>query len=423
MSIRSKKILVIAEQYFPLNVPGAYRISSFAKYLIAAGYEVKILAPLWTEENSDVACFGKNQAYTQDSALLSPAEVIRFKVCNRLERAWERYYNRIALRRYDRRQDANAAVKKGLQTYTRYRFDLIIASAPPDYVWYVGSTLSEKLSIPWIADARDVQGQFQNEYKESALKNSLKKLLNIANIESNILRTSTRILTVSQGLAELLNKKGLKNVLLIENGYEEADFKVEPETSNKFRLLYAGTVHPAQRIDIVLDALDELVAELPQFQESAEFVLYGNRLVDTVLFTNRPCSSVVRLCGVIEKRQLIPIMLGSQLLLHLSFQSSKGITTSKLSEYLATRVPILSVPGDRDVVTQTLLESRAGEIASDVREAKEKIRAAFVAWKQGNNSKTNLADSYLESYTRRHQVQKLVSVIDGLFKNELSLTS
>ncbi len=406
-----KRILIIAEQYYPLMVPGAFRVASFARYLPECGFEPIILAPNWNHDNAEFACHGKTAMYVTGSESYSPCEVNQYRISERRETAVERYFNAVVRRRFPRLRDASNARQRAEAIHRNEPYNAVIASGPPQFVWHVASDLSKIFDIPWVADVRDVSGQIVGYDSTPVPIRWMKRFLGIKNIERDLLNSAAFVMTVSDPLREILRSRGIPRTHVILNGFEELEYQQDPHVPKKFRILHAGSIHAYRDPSILLDAVDEIVTEMPEVAGQIEIAFYGNVDQAVCFFHERPCQRVAICHPVIGRLELIPLLMGSNILLHLSTAGSKGILTSKLMEYLGAGQPILTIPGDGDVVDAFLKETGSGISCSTVQCAKEFVLEQWQRWNQGLPSNYQVSPAVKRRYTRRIQCERLAKLL------------
>lgn len=144
----------------------------------------------------------------------------------------------------------------------------------------------------------------------------------------------------------------LKKCYYINNGVdceefnksiENNTFKDDDLESDKFKIVYTGTIRPVNNVDNILDA-----AKLLKEEKNIEFLIYGNgnevdrlkqRIIDEEI-TN------VKMKGYVE-RKYVPFILSKASLNILNYSSTKynwsrGNSSNKLFEYMASGKPIVS---------------------------------------------------------------------------------
>ena len=410
-----KRILIIAEQYYPLMVPGAFRVASFARYLPQFGFEPILLVPNWNQSNAKFSEHGCDGAYIEGSDRESPCQTHRYKITEKKGSRIVHQFKSLFRPTFPRKHDAASAVKAANTLFKQTPFDAIIGSGQPHFVWCAAKTLSAECDVPWIADVRDVTDQVQGHDNNPVFIRIAKSLLNYRHRyfkqESRLLSSASLIVTVSDGLRDLLMDRGLRNVHVIMNGFDEEDYNVDPFAFEKFVVLHAGSVYPFHYPTVFLDAVDILVAERPDIAREMEIKFYGNGELVRSELVGRASSALTTIYGTIPKRDVVPLMMGAHVLLHFSTPGSKGYMTSKLTEYIAAGRPILTVPGDGDVVDQVLKHTGSGVSCGTAEQVKAFLVEQWDMWKRGTSSQYVTNPAAKGQYSRRTQCKELANLL------------
>ena len=151
------------------------------------------------------------------------------------------------------------AVRLGKNIIDSKNIDIIFSSYGPPASHIIAGILAKWSGKPWIADYRDlwIEGHvYTGMWPFTVLEKYLEKKY-IGNY-SNI------ITIVSEPLANILRKKFATPVHVIENGYDEDDYKQKfsPYFSDvKKRIVYTGTIYPSMQDPSPLFAAIGLIAE------------------------------------------------------------------------------------------------------------------------------------------------------------------
>jgi len=427
----NKNILLIAGQYFPFATPCAFRVHSFARHLPDFGYQPCVLALDWTKEMVAKDTYFGVGAYDPSALGQDICKVFRVPQPLKNVPLHELVKNKLAGMgsQYRIAQSYQAAIK---EFWPEYQFHGIVATIPQLSNFLTAKWASRQYGVPWIADYRDVVDQYSSHRKQplkSLLQNPKSYLLKLRGKFTKPKRALKEIAlgsdayaatTVSEGLAEYLRLRGLSRVEVIINGYEPEEYQViTPELSGKFRIVYAGALHWEQNPSLLFDALDQIVEEQDnKILHEIEIHFYGVEDAQLAPYVKgRPCRRLIKTSPRISKMKLQAIMKGAALLLHLSHQNSKGIMTSKLTEYLGAKQPIITIPGDSDVVDDFLKTTKAGVTLKTSDEIKSYISDQFKIWKKTGKTDYRRDPMIEKFYTRSEQARYLSSLIGGAIKD------
>ena len=97
-------------------------------------------------------------------------------------------------------------------------------------------------------------------------------------LEKNVLSKADIVLTIGNQLKDELQELGAKNVEVIENGFDEEDFKIKDSNSldSKFTIAHIGSFSPSRNHHILWKVLKEIVIENNDFSNKLQIKLIGN---------------------------------------------------------------------------------------------------------------------------------------------------
>ena len=306
--------------------------------------------------------------------------------------------------------------------------DVIIASSPHPFTMLAGLKIAKKFGIPCICEVRDFWPEvffFGGKLKESSL---LGKILLAG--EKYIYTKADGLTFLKEGDHTYITDKGwsceqggsvdMDKCIYVNNGvdvalydrrinehlFEDADFE-----ENKFTVVYCGTIRPVNNIDLILDTAKIL-------GEGYSFLVFGTgncvdalqKRIDDEKISN------VKLKGYVDNKFIPSILSRSSLnLLNYSgtaYNWSRGNSSNKLFEYLASGKPVLStVKMGYDIIERnncgaSVEHTSPEEIASEIRKINELSVEEYE--NMCKNARTAalqfdipaLADKYLEEINR-----------------------
>lgn len=254
------------------------------------------------------------------------------------------------------------AVRAAKKIIAEEKIDLILSTSSPWTTALVARKLSVKFKIPWIADFRDLWSQ--NHWKE------FKKFRNFCDrkLERWALKRARRLVVVSSERANKwrkLHKK--KDIRAITLGFDEEAFPtntIRMEYPAPFIICYAGKIKGQQDPEPLFSAIGELISDGKVPEGFLRVHIWGEAQQSVHDLVRRShLESIVYFMPRISREEIIAKMQQAALLLNLNWNDpeEKGIHHGKLFDYLGARRPILSIGSQRDVVTQLLEETRAGD--------------------------------------------------------------
>ncbi|MGI9526412.1 MAG: glycosyltransferase family 4 protein [Weeksellaceae bacterium] len=293
--------------------------------------------------------------------------------------------------------------------------DIIITTGPPHSVHVIGLRL--KLNLPelkWIADFRDPWTQIDYFDKLPLSQSSIKKH---HKLEKEVLKYADSIVTVSPSWADDLSKIANKEVKIIFNGYDSANFKKEIEPIEEFTISYVGSLNDDRNPTVLWKALDELCKN-ETFLNDLQLKLIGHisEHVKSELETYPRLKQVVHYIPYLPHQEAINELQKSHILLLLINETSneKGIIPGKFFEYLASKRKILCL-GSEGIDIQHLIEKiNAGVFVerNDENKMKETLNIWHKKFKAGLLNKSMKQNHC--AYARKESANKYIHLIDNI---------
>ncbi len=418
--MNAKRILLAGVDYYPLSTPGSFRLHAFARHLGEFGYEPHILALDWGPTNVDGVYWSADCLDPEPPADPCPVTrfYYRFPGGGRLRRALRQYTVRGLFPISWPLPLTRLFADHMERLHAQHPWDMILATVPYGAPMAAAHYLHKRTGLPWGIDFRDVRGQWPMPKPWTKPWRWLYPAYErwAVSCQSRLARRANAVVTVSEPLAKMLARQKVTKVSVVHNGFAPEEFSaVGVRASKVFRMIYAGTLVPEwQDPAPVLEALDLLCRSGKIAAERFSLDFYGTsaeRIRN--LTTGRRCAPFVHARARLSKRAIHEVMAEAGILLHLSTPGVKGILTSKLTEYLGARRPILTVAGDGDVVDRFLVRTRAGVSLRNPSEIAGWIFKHYEHWKShGEYIVPDLMEQEVEKYTWRRQVEKLAGLLD-----------
>src|SRR6266849_4845406 len=225
ISGRSKRlrILIVAHAFPPLNAIGSHRSYSWARFWRDEGHEIHVLTPSkhdidgMMDLERDLRGIRVYEVPYLPMRASHPATVLtgthsivtrwdRLKTITRQARFSLAMFGDPRLLAY------RPLVRKGIDIIREAQFDFIIATSPPEVVFFVARTLSRRTGVPWVADFRDLWFRDMRLY-QSRLASWLSGPVN-----SWLVKCAAVLVTVSRGLRDRLSEHMGRDVLTAPQG-------------------------------------------------------------------------------------------------------------------------------------------------------------------------------------------------------------
>lgn len=382
-----RRVLVIAYYFPPSGGPGVQRTLKFVKYLPELGWEPVVLTArdadypaldpsLLDEVPKGIRVYrtfipepyrlyrkltGRSAGEAVDIATLTRTSVDKSKLSERVAE-----FVRSCFFIPDARVGwLPFAVRAASRVIRKERVEVLYSSAPPYTCHLIGLALKKRFGLPWVADFRDSWVGWLSAPTRPSLPHRIDCAL-----ERAVLKNADKILTVSRGIAEDLQKRNPdldeSKWTILPNGYDRADFEgVRPAGDHsRFTITYTGSLYGPRNPETLLMALEELLQERPEIgrQLKLRFVGRIGKAIEEML--RKPgWDSMVEIVPYVSHQESIGYLLGSDaaLLIIDDAPANRGILTGKLFEYLGAGKPILALAPEGDAA-ELIRELRAGQV-------------------------------------------------------------
>ena len=424
-----KKVLVITYYWPPSGGAGVQRWLKFVKYLPSLNWEPII----YTVDNGEYPVL--DDSLVND--LPSNIKVLKTK-------AWEPYslYRRFTGRKRnekinssflnDKKQnkilesisvwirgnlfipDARKFwIKPSIKFLDNYiknnSVDFIISSGPPHSTHLIALGVKKLNKIPWLADFRDPWTNI-DFYKD--LKLSKWADIKHKKLEKNVLSNANVVLTIGNQLKDELQELGAKNVEVIENGFDEEDFKNNDSNSldSKFTIAHIGSFSPTRNHNILWKVLKEISNENNDFSNKLQLKLIGkvDYSVDNSI-QEFNLEKYVKRFSYLPHNKVIAHQKSSKVLLLMvnNTPNAKGIITGKVFEYMASNRPILVIGPEDGDLAKIIGDTKSGVVCGYDNETKLKkvILDLF-------NNKLSFNPDF-EKYSRKTLAKNLSAILDN----------
>jgi glycosyltransferase involved in cell wall biosynthesis len=431
-----KKVLIITYYWPPSTGAGVFRWLKFSKFLRLYGWEPVIYTPANPES--------PGTDHSLEHEIPEGITIVR-------RRIWEPYHYYKLLtgkKQHDKIQtgflseerEPGAADK--ISTWLRGNFfipdarkfwikpsirfldkwlsnnkvDAIVSTGPPHSLHMIALGLKNRRSIPWLADFRDpwTQIDFYDKLMLTSLADKKHKQL-----EKNVLHQADAIVTVSNHCAIDLKKLCNRDIHVVTNGFDDADFKkLPPYEHDVFSITHLGAMNADRNPLILWQVLKELVASNDHFKKSVKI-----RLVGKTDYTVR--QSIDRL-GLMPFTELTPprphkeaLALAAQsalLLLPLNNTPNvMGIAPGKLYEYLALKRPILCIGPTKGDAANIIRITNSGTCAAfdDANGCKKHLLSFFELFR---NRTLVLNQDHIGRFSREKLTGDIAHLLNSVIK-------
>jgi hypothetical protein len=416
MNSQIKKVLILCNDFPPINSIGAERPYSWYRYFREFGLEPVVITKNWTTDG--------NSSFPQVSEVSSLEQtvfgtIIRAKNVHTPSTFISNFFgNRFSFLRksfsfieilfgyYFPFLDRHRSIYKEAINYCKNNeVYAVITTGEPFILFQYGKKLKKQFRVKWLADYRDgwhlnhirqVQRDFLNRF---ILKWELP-------IEKRLTKNADWITSVDPEICERIGKLINRKLDVVYNGFwSYHEQKTEKRENKKIIWNHTGTLTPGQELEVLLDVLVKLYEEGKINENSFQFNLIGleyfpeqmKRLVPYENIRNKLVFTTPRL----SKIEALECNLNADYLINFTDPNLSAIY-AKTYDYIACKKPILVIPGDKKQLDRLITENGLGFVLSNEIEISNFIEQP----KELRNVK-----EMNDFFTRKHQVGALVKIL------------
>ena len=308
----AKSIAIISSEYFPLKAAGASRMVPLAEELLNAGQEVKVYSS---------RSVGKNNPLVVRSLFPTPKNSSKL---------WFRFLQEVLL-----------GTDLGIRLcFRRNKIGLCIITSPPFFMACICAGFARCLQLPSLFDVRD---RYPNVLLDLKVLNSNQLIFRFLKfLEFSVYKHASRVTLVTKArLRELSNTYKKPNLVLLENGFDEAIFTEKRLKNSKlecFTVVYHGRLGRFYDPNLYL----EIMKKVYSLDPSIQFILVGEfqNSLDLERIENLRISPPMSLE---ELSEFLPkCHVGLCVLREL--EAMKKVFPAKAYDYIGAGLPILAGP-------------------------------------------------------------------------------
>jgi len=428
-----KKVLIITYYWPPAGGIGVVRWVKFAKYLREHGWEpiiyttsngsyplkdtsmekdvpvdLKIIKrPIWEPFQFYQFLFGKKDGQTKlDDIKWKDKASLTQKISN-----WIRGNFFIP--------DARSFwVKPSIKYLTSYLnanpVDAIVSTGPPHSIHLIALGLKKKLSLPWLADFRDPWTTM--DYYQQLMLTSWANRKHLR-LEAEVLNTADAVIVVGNGMKQEFEKKRHSKVMVIPNGFDEADFNnTTVELTAEFSIVYIGSFF--ERINPIglWKALNELNKENHPLIKKLKIRLVGRTDQAVIQSINEfGLSGLTELISYQPHEEALRQMRTAQVLLLCVYEKTPWVLTGKLFEYFAANRPILCIGPPHGDAAQAISDAKVGQTFAsiDVAGIKENLKSLYARFESGQLNVDNTTSKLFSHRNLALRVSEILNEISS----------
>ena len=236
--------MLLTHSYWPEHSPPQRRWSSLTREFMKAGWAVDVVAPVAHYPN------GRRNLPRRQAGFAFSHQIGPFKETIRRV-PYLRHLGTSPLARFaDQLFSAVMSVPVGLGGK---KPDAILATAPSLPTLATGYVLSRLRRVPLIVEMRDAWPDLARDARlvQGSVKSVAERAVEFVQQRADL------VVTVTEGFAETLRHRGIKNVVTVSNGLDLSAMpflEAPPAERDVFHALYLGNHGKSQRLDILIRA-------------------------------------------------------------------------------------------------------------------------------------------------------------------------
>ncbi|MEC3850813.1 glycosyltransferase family 4 protein [Paenarthrobacter ureafaciens] len=238
------RLMLLTHSYWPEHSPPQRRWSSLTREFMKAGWAVDVVAPVAHYPN------GRRNLPRRQAGFAFSHQSGPFKETIRRV-PYLRHLGTSPLARFaDQLFSAVMSVPVGLGGK---KPDAILATAPSLPTLATGYVLSRLRRVPLIVEMRDAWPDLARDARlvQGSVKSVAERAVEFVQQRADL------VVTVTEGFAETMRNRGIKNVVTVSNGLDLSAMpflEAPPAERDVFHALYLGNHGKSQRLDILIRA-------------------------------------------------------------------------------------------------------------------------------------------------------------------------
>ena len=277
--------------------------------------------------------------------------------------------------------------------------------------------LAKKYQAKLVLDYRDPWNFGYHLLETNHIIYKFKRWFTLNN-ELKLLKKADHIITVSESLKNFFPENLHHKITVIENGsnYEQEDILPQiVKTPLVFNMVYLGTIYDEQLKDeSFFKCLSDFIAKNNLKNQDLKLFFLGsslNKILPTII-SKYHLELFTEIRGRISQEEVLPYLLNASMFLHLKYDQRSKIITSKNSEYLMFRKPILLPVSDHGDLSESIEKYQAGYICNTVEEIESALNIEYKKYQ--NKESCMLSSKNLSELSRSEISKKLITVIENL---------
>ncbi|MFM7683106.1 MAG: hypothetical protein ACKO7P_10220, partial [Bacteroidota bacterium] len=203
----------------------------------------------------------------------------------------------------------------------------------------------------------------------------------------------------------------------IYNGFDKIIENTHKSSLDSLVITYNGTLYETQNIEIFLEGLKLFIDANPNKKITLNMpgILFDKQQANRVLKCMNGYEAHLVMTDRISKEEVLEIQKNSDLLLMVSHSNIKGVTSSKIFEYISLQKSFIVCPNDHDVLEEISIKSGLGKVMDSAEEVAEYLNKIIL----DNQTEPDLEK--LIQFGNMRQVESLSDILLVGYTNIITL--
>ncbi len=418
-----KKVLVVTYYFPPLGLGGTQRIAKFVKYLPQFGWRPTVVTV------KPIAYWALDESLLQDVA---DAKVVRTESLDP-----QRLMMRLGKSRL---QPASGARKGGVVSFVNQKispyllapdskilwrpfalrtvkrlvqkenFDALFTTSPPHSVHLIGKAIAGRYRLKWLADFRD--GWAGSHVVHEPGRRSFERNLRL---QQKVVQAADAVIAVSPGVKDslLVSSSASQKFHLLTNGFDPDDFNEKKRRSDRFVLVYSGTINKFADPGPFLDALQLLKERRPSLYQKlrVQFVGYDTLGSFAEMTTDRNLENVQVVGHKTHAESVNYLIHADALLLIAKARRSDTFIPGKTFEYIGAQKPVFAISNSKqtnDLLSKYPLATIVNSFNS------EHIYNRLGEFLARDSHSIKIDEHFVRQFDRRVQTEQLAEILNSI---------
>lgn len=296
------------------------------------------------------------------------------------------------------------------------RHDVVIATGPGWSMFEFGAEVSRSWRSTFLPDYRDPWTVEMPEVGLLVMSDhgrppfSWLRKRRIRRLEQRYTKHAHGITAATPPFLEnALRVIGDRPSTVVFNGHEATFLDTPRAATERFTLVYTGSIYWEQEWEILADALGRLRSDHPGDYRDLHVLLIGATSshgptmarVQQLVNTEQCVTAIERM----DRSSTIRTQGEADRLLHVGFKGKKGIVPLKFLEYIHAGVPVIQVSSGNDLQEAILKRTRTGTVAPDAATLVNVLLDGISGWRAGRVPLHDPDKEALEEFTWDHQME------------------